>query len=201
LRKSGDAAGALAHAQKALELSQQLSTEDPGNIEIVSDVANCHFKLAQVLDKRDALAALGHAMKSIALLDGLLAHTQDSNLVGMRIRADLAAGGIELHLDRSLAALGHYRQAAIAAAQSGGKTDLARSQAGAANANERLHRWTTALDDYRSAQKTWFELRRLNELAPEDSNEPDRMAVGLAHCRRGLLSELVRLHGRAPAYR
>jgi hypothetical protein len=124
-------------------------------------------------------------MRSIAILDSLMARSQDSNLAGIRIRADLAAGEIELRMDRSIAALGHYRQAArAAAAQPGGKTDLARSQAGAADANERLRRWPAAVDGYRNAQRTWSELRNLNALSPEDSNEPERMVIALARCQR-----------------
>ena len=193
LRKSGDAVGALAHAQKALALSQQLSAADAQNIEILSDVANCHLKLAQVLmDTRDFPAALGHAMKSMTLLDGLLARSKDSNLMRMRIRAALAAGGIELRMDRAAAALVHYGQAVKAAGEivAGGagqisaRTDLARSQTGAADANERLHRWREALEGYRSAGQTWSGLRDLKALAPEDANQPERVAAALARCQR-----------------
>jgi tetratricopeptide (TPR) repeat protein len=178
LRKSGDPARALAHAQRALVLSQELSAADRQNIEILSDVANCHLKLAQVLmDTRDFPVALGHAMKSMALLDGLLARSKDSNLMRMRIRAALAAGDIELRMGQAAGALGHYRQAAksaeeIAAGGAGqvsARTDLARSQTGAADANQRLHRWHDALDGYRSARRTWSELRDLQALAPEDA--------------------------------
>jgi tetratricopeptide (TPR) repeat protein len=191
LRKSGDPAGALAHAQKALALSQQLSAADPQNVEILSDVANCHLKLAQVLmDTRDFPAALGHAMKSMTMLDGLLARSKDSNLMRMRIRAALAAGGIELRMDRAAAALVHYGQAGKAAGEivAGGagqisaRTDLARSQTGAADANERLHRWREALEGYRSAGQTWSALRDLKALAPEDANQPELAgyAAGIA---------------------
>jgi non-specific serine/threonine protein kinase/serine/threonine-protein kinase len=178
LRKSGDPASALAHAQTALALSRQLSAADPQNIEILSDVANCHLKLAQVLmDTRDFPSALGHATKSLSLLDGMLARSKDSNLTRMRIRAALAAGGIELGMDRPAAALDHYRQAGKAAGEivAGGsgqvsaKADLARSQTGAADANERLRRWPEALEGYRGARQTWSELRDLKALAPEDS--------------------------------
>ena len=195
LRKSGDPAGALAHAQKALALNQQLSTADPQNIEILSDVANCHLKLAQVLmDTRDFPAALGHAMKSMTLLDGMLARSKDSNLVRMRIRAALAAGDIELRMDRAAAALVHYREAdkaageiaAGGAGQIGARIDLARSQTGAAAANERLRRWREALDGYRSARQTWSELRDLKALAPEDANQPERIAAALAYCEQKL---------------
>ena len=193
LRKSGDPAGALAHAQKALALSQGLSAADAQNIEILSDVANCHLKLAQVLmDTRDFPAALGHAMKSMTLLDGLLARSKDSNLMRMRIRAALAAGGIELGMDRAAAALVHYGQAGKAAGEivAGGagqisaRTDLARSQTGAADANERLHHWREALDGYRSAGRTWSALRDLNALAPEDANQPEHVAAALARCQQ-----------------
>jgi predicted Ser/Thr protein kinase len=193
LRKSGDPAGALAHAQKALTLSQQLSAADPQNIEIVSDVANCHLKLAQVLmDTRDFPAGLGHAMKSMTLLDGMLARAKDSNLTRMRIRAALAAGDIELRMDRAAAALVHYQQAGKAAGevvaggagQTSARTDLARSQTGAADANERLHRWRDALDGYRSARQTWSELRDLKALAPEDANQPEHVAAALARCEK-----------------
>jgi len=166
-------------------MSQQLSAEDPQNIEIVSDVANCHFKLAQVLDTRDSEAALGHATKSISLLDGLLRRSQDSNLAGMRIRAEIAAGGIEMRMDRASAALINYRLAGKAAAemvgsesgQAGAQTELARSQTGAADANARLGRWSEALADYRSAQKNWSELSARNPLSPEDAPEPRRIAA------------------------
>jgi len=193
LRKSGDPAGALAHAQKALALSQQLSAADAQNVEILSDVANCHLKLAQVLmDTRDFPAALGHAMKSMTILDGLLARSKDSNLARMRIRAALAAGGIELSMDRAAAALVHYGQAGKAAGEivAGGagqisaRTDLARSQTGAADADERLHRWREALDGYRSAGRTWSALRDLKALAPEDANQPEHVAAALARCQR-----------------
>ena len=193
LRKSGDPAGALAHAQKALTLSQQLSAADPQNIEIVSDVANCHLKLAQVLmDTRDFPAGLGHAMKSMTLLDGMLARAKDSNLTRMRIRAALAAGDIELRMDRAAAALVHYQQAGKAAGevvaggagQTSARTDLARSQTGAADANERLHRWREALDGYRSVRQTWSELRDLKALAPEDANQPEHVAAALARCEK-----------------
>lgn len=61
LRKSGDLSGALAHAQKALVLSQKLSDTDLRNNENLSDVANCHLKLAQVqTETRDYPAGLGH---------------------------------------------------------------------------------------------------------------------------------------------
>jgi eukaryotic-like serine/threonine-protein kinase len=184
LRKSGDPAHALAHAQRALVLSEELSAADRQNIEILSDVANCHLKLAQVLmDTHDFPAALGNAMKSMALLDGMLARSKDTNLTRMRIRAALAAGGIEMHMDRAALALGHYRQAGRAAEEivAGGagqvsaRTDLARSRTGAADANQRLHRWRDALDGYRSARQTWSELRGLNALAPED-------AAAIARC-------------------
>ena len=193
LRKSGDPAGALAHAQKALALSQQLSAADAQNVEILSDVANCHLKLAQVLmDTRDFPAALGHAMKSMTILDGLLARSKDSNLARMRIRAALAAGGIELSMDRAAAALVHYGQAGKAAGEimAGGagqisaRTDLARSQTGAADADERLHRWREALDGYRSAGRTWSDLRDLNALAPEDANQPEHAAAAMARCQQ-----------------
>jgi tetratricopeptide (TPR) repeat protein/predicted Ser/Thr protein kinase len=195
LRKSGDAGGALAHAQKALALSQQMSAADPENIEILSDVANCHLKLAQVLmDMRDFTAALGHAMKSMTLLDGMLARSKDSNLMRMRIRTALTAGNIELRTDRAAAALVHYGQAgkaageivAGAAGQVSTRTDLARSQTGAAAANERLRHWREALDGYRSARQTWSELRDLKALAPEDANQPGRIAAVIAHCEQQL---------------
>jgi tetratricopeptide (TPR) repeat protein len=191
LRKSGDTAGALGHAQKALVLSRQLSAADPRNIEILSDVANCDLKLAQVLmDRRDFPAALGYAIESMTLLDGVLARSKDSNLMRMRIRAGLAAGDIELRMDRAEAALGHYRQTGkaageIVAAEAGqvsARTDLARSQTGAATANERLGRWREALEGYGSARQTWSALRELQALAPEDANQPERMAVGMARC-------------------
>jgi len=199
LRKSGDAAGALPHAQNALALSRQLSDADPRNVEILSDVANCDLKLAQVLmDTRDFPAALGHALKSIALLDGLLARAADSNLTRMHIRAGLAAGDIELRMDRADAALGHYRQAskaageivAAGAGQTSARIDLARSQTGAAAANERLHRWRDALDGFGDAQKTWSELREVKALAPEDVNQPERMAKAMARCRTALEGRL-----------
>jgi tetratricopeptide (TPR) repeat protein len=191
LRKSGDATGALPHAQKALTLSRQLSDADPGNVEILSDVANCDLKLAQVLtDTRDYPAALGYAVKSMALLDGMLARGKDSNLTRMRVRASLAAGDIELKMDRADAALGHYRQAGQAAGevvaggagQTSARTDLARSQTGAAAADERLQRWREARDGYGSAQKTWAALRELKALAPEDAGQPERMAAAMARC-------------------
>ena len=191
LRKSGDPGGALLHARKALALSRQLSDADPGNMEILSDVANCDLKLAQVLmDKRDFPAALQHALKSMALLDGLLARAKDSNLTRMRIRGALAAGDIEMRMDRVDAALGQYRQAGQAAGEivAGGagqisaRTDLARSQMGAAAANERLRRWSEALDGYGKARKTWVALGELNALAPEDANQPGRMAMAIARC-------------------
>jgi tetratricopeptide (TPR) repeat protein len=191
LRKSGDPAGALAHARKALALSRQLSDADAGNIEILSDVANCDLKLAQVLtDLRDFPAALGYAVKSMTLLDGMLARGKDSNLTRMRVRSGLAAGDIELRMDRADAALGHYGQAGKAAGEivAGGagqvsaRTDLARSQTGAAMADERLRRWRAARDGYGSAQKTWAALRELKALAPEDAGQPERMAMALARC-------------------
>ena len=188
LRKSGDAAGALAHAQKALAMSQRLSAEDPQNIEIVSDVANCHFKLAQVLDTQNYTAALGHAAKSMALLDGLIARSRDSNLVGMRIRAGLAAAAIEMRMHRASAALADYRQAGKAAGdivaggsgQAGARTDLARSQTGAADADARLGRWSEALEEYRIAQKSWSDLRGLHALGSEDAGQPERIAALMA---------------------
>jgi tetratricopeptide (TPR) repeat protein len=178
LRKSGDAVGALAHALKALDLSRQLSAADTGNVEILSDVANCHLKLAQALmDTRDFPSALKHALQSMTLLDGLLARSKDSNLMRMRIRAALAAGGIELRMDGAAAALGYFQQAGKAAGavasggagQIGARTDLARSQTGAAGADERLHRWREAIDGYRMARQTWSELREMQALAPEDA--------------------------------
>jgi len=147
-------------------------------------VANCHLKLAQVLtDTRDFPAALDHAMKSISLLDSLLARSKDSNLMRMRIRAALAAGDIELRTDRaarragSLSA-GQPSPAEIVAGGAGqisARTELARSETGAAAANERLRRWREVLDGYRSARQTWSELRDLKALAPED-------ATAIAHC-------------------
>ena len=184
LRKSGDPAGALSHAQKALALSQQMSAADPRNIELVSDVANCHLKLAQVLmDTRDLPNALGHALKSMTLLDGVLARSKDSNLMRMRIRAALAAGDIELRMDRPAAALSHYQQAgqeageivAGGAGQASVRSDLARCQTGVAAAYERLHRWREALEGYRSARRTWSALQDLSALAPED-------AAAIARC-------------------
>ena len=192
LRKSGDPAGALVHAERGLALSEQLSVADPQNIEILSDVANCHLKLAQVLmDTRDFPAALGHAVKSMALLDGLLTRSKDSNLTRIRIRAALAAGDIELRMDRAAGALGRYREAGkaageIVAADAGQvsvRTDLARSQTGAASAEERAGHWRNALDSYGSARQTWSALRELNALAPEDSNQPERMAAAIARCQ------------------
>jgi eukaryotic-like serine/threonine-protein kinase len=193
LRKSGDPARALAHAQNALMLSEQLSAADPRNIEILSDVANCHLKLAQVLtDTHDFPPALGHAMKSMALLDGMLARSKDTNLMRIRIRAALAAGEIELHMNRAAAALGHYRQAgkaageivAGAAGQVSARADLARSQTGGADANERLRRWHDAMEGYRNARRTWSELRDLKALAPEDAKRPEQAAAALAHCQK-----------------
>jgi tetratricopeptide (TPR) repeat protein len=184
LRKSGDPVRALPHAERALALSEKLSAEDPGNIEILSDVANCHQKLGQVLmDTRNLPAALGHATKSLALLDGALERTKDSNLVRMRIRVALSAGDIEMRMNRPAAALAHYRQASTTAAEvaAGGsgqvkaKTDLARSQTGAAAANERLGRRLEALEGYRSARQTWSQLSELEALAPED-------ATAMARC-------------------
>jgi tetratricopeptide (TPR) repeat protein len=200
LRKSGDPAGALAHAQTAMALSQTLSAADPQNIEILSDVANCHLKLAQVLmDTRDFPAALGHAVKSMALLDGLLAGAKDSNLTRMRTRAALAAGDIELRLDRADAALGDYRQAgksageAVAggAGQTSARTDLARSQTGAAAANEQRHHWREALDGYASARQTWSALRGLQALAPEDASQPERMTTAMARCSHAITQSLL----------
>ena len=191
LRKSGDPAGALAHGQNALWLSRQLSDADPGNVEVLSDVANCDLKLAQVLmDTRDFPAALGHALKSMTLLDGLLARAKDSNLMRMRTRGALAAGDIELRMNRADAALDHYRQAGKTAGEivAGGtgqisaRTDLARSQTGAAAANERLRRWREARDGYGSARQTWTGLRELKALAPEDANQPERMEMAMARC-------------------
>jgi tetratricopeptide (TPR) repeat protein/predicted Ser/Thr protein kinase len=195
LRKSGDPAGALAHAQTALALSRKLSAADPQNVEILSDVANCQLKLAQVLmDTRDFPAALGHAVKSMALLDGLLAGAKDSNLTRMRTRAALAAGDIELRMDRAGAALGDYRQAgksagdAVAggAGQTSARTDLARSETGAAAANEQLHHWREALDGYASARQTWSALRGLQALASEDASQPERMTTAMARCSHAI---------------
>ncbi|MGD0360892.1 MAG: serine/threonine-protein kinase [Bryobacteraceae bacterium] len=193
LRKSGDPVGALAHAQNALALSRQLSAADAQNIEILSDVANCHLKIAQVqMDTHDYAAALGNALKSIVLLDSLLARTPDSNLARIRIRAGLAAGDIELRMDRPAAALAHYAQAGKAAAevvsgaagQIGARTDLARSQTGAAAANERLRHWREALNAYRSAGQTWSALRGLQALAPEDAGQPEKAEAAMARCQR-----------------
>jgi hypothetical protein len=63
---------------------------------------------------------------------------------------------------------------------------LARSQTGAAAANERLRHWREALDGYRSARQTWSELRDLKALAPEDANQPERIAAVIAHCEQQL---------------
>ena len=192
LRKSGDPAAALAHAQRSLALSRQLSAADPRNMEILSDVANSQMKLAQVMNEmREFPAAMEHAVKSLAILDGLLARAKDANLTRMRIRAALAAGEIAMHLDRAAAALDYYGQAGKAAAQimAGGagqisaRIELARSQTGAAAANERLHRWRDARDGYQVAGGTWSALRALNALAPEDAGQPERMAAATARCR------------------
>jgi hypothetical protein len=133
-------------------------------------------------------------MKSMALLDGMLANSKDSNLVRMRIRAALAAGGLELRMDRPHSALAHYQQARKAAGEivAGGvgqisaRIDLARGQAGAADASERLRDWQEARDGYRGAGKTWSDLRDLKALAPQDSNQPERMAAAIAHCQSQL---------------
>ena len=129
-----------------------------------------------------ARAALEHALKSMSLLDGLLARSKDSNLMRMRIRAVLAAGDIELRMDRAAVALGHYREAgktageivAGGAGQTSARSDLARSQTGEAAANERLGRRHDALDAYRGARQTWSALRDLKALAPEDATEMAR---------------------------
>jgi uncharacterized protein YfaQ (DUF2300 family) len=52
---------------------------------------------------------------------------------------------------------------------------LARSQTGAAAANERLGRRLEALEGYRSARQTWSQLSELEALAPED-------ATAMARC-------------------
>ena len=189
LRKSGDAAGALAHGKRALELSQALSAADPSNIEIISDVANSHLKIAQVLsDSHDFSAALGHAVKSMSLLDGLPPHADDSNLTryasGPHSRRGLSSwawtGGCGLT---------HYRQASKAAAliavggQVSIRTDLARAQTGAADAESMLARWNEALEDYRASQNTWAELGKLNAIAPEDAGQPERVAGAISRCR------------------
>ena len=116
----------------------------------------------------------------------------------MRIRGALAAGEIELRMNRAPAALGYYRQAGKAAGemvaggagQIGARTDLARSQTGAAAANERLHQWREALEGYGNAQKTWSGLSGLNALAPEDASQPQRMASAIMRCERRLLAQV-----------
>jgi hypothetical protein len=70
------------------------------------------------------------------------------------------------------------------AGQISARTDLARSQTGAADADERLHRWREALDGYRSAGRTWSDLRDLNALAPEDANQPEHAAAAMARCQQ-----------------
>ena len=193
LRKSGNAAAALPHAQRALVLSQELSAADPPDIEGLSDVANSHLKLAQVLmDTHDFPVARGHALKAMTLLDEALARSKDSNLIRMRIRAALAAGDVELRTERAGTALSDYWLAgnaagegvASGAGQVNARTDLARSQTGEATANERLGHWREAAEAYQNAQRTWSALRELKALAPEDARQPEQMAAALVHCRK-----------------
>jgi hypothetical protein len=53
-----------------------------------------------------------------------------------------------------------------------------------------MHRWREALDGFGNAQKTWSELREVKALAPEDVNQPERMAKAMARCRTALEGRL-----------
>ena len=70
------------------------------------------------------------------------------------------------------------------AGQIGARTDLARSQTGAAAANERLRHWREAVNAYRSAGQTWSALRGLQALAPEDAGQPEKAEAAMARCQR-----------------
>ena len=145
------------------------------------------------MDTRDYAAALGNALKSMVLLDSLLARSPDSNLMRMRIRAGLAAGDIELRMDRAGRRAGSLssrpakpprKLCRAAPGKSSARTDLARSQTGAAAANERLRHWREAVNAYRSAGQTWSALRGLQALAPEDAGQPEKAEAAMARCQR-----------------
>ncbi len=189
LRGSGQVREALAHSERALALARQLSQDAPGSTQYRVDVGIGERKLSEgLLAAGEAAAALRHAGEAEQILCPDGAAAQNPNTLANCGRAHLAAGNASLALhnaDAAKTALGKAK--AISAAQSKAdplnavfRSDLARSAAALATAEEAAGDREAARTTYEEALQSWSVLRQAKSISAEDAYRADDAARALA---------------------
>jgi len=204
LKRSGDLAGALEFARKALAIDERRAESDPNDTRAKLDLSFSHSQLGFVLlatgDASGGLASFREALQlrlAIAQADPKNFRVRYAIAVLYRDIADAlfergdATAALEEYL-KSAEAFETVARNDAANLEMGSRAASTYSKVGTTYAllasteksppGQRVARWQTARSWFQRSADSWAQLGRHEHLANEDQDEPEKVAQQIARC-------------------
>ena len=184
----------LAHNVKALDLARALSHDAPGSAQYRSDVGITERKLSEGLLAAGKLAeAVHHAQTGLQILCAGITAASDVGSLANCERAQLAAGNAYLAVHNSSAARTVLQSAQASAARQVmadpksaiAGSDAARAQAAYADALAQAGDTAAAAAMYRTALRSWSNLKQTHSITAEDQFRSDLATSALSKLGSG----------------
>ena len=204
LNKSGDLAGSLEAARKAVAIDERRAESDPTNTEAKLDLSFSQSQLGHTLlntgDTSGGLASLREALKlrlAVAQADAKNAHARFSSAVIYQDIGDVLRkrGEPTAALEEYLRAEETFEEVARndpANSEIRSRAALSYSKVGAAYvllassekspASQRMARWRTARSWFQRSADSWTELGGRDHLTKPYQSEPEKVAQQIARC-------------------